>query len=120
MWERCQWWCSGCARSVVLLLSLDLSWCFKFRFANLENLWIGHKKHDVAVLSDSGCCSHVLLLQRFFSRSQWVPCCGREQLCEVRLGAISDAKAANVFCIFVLRFVSLGPLVMSACLGAAG
>ena len=43
-----------------------------------------------------------------FLRSQWVPCCGREQFCEVRLGTISDAKAANVFCIFVLRFVYHG------------
>ena len=49
-----------------MLLSLDLSECLRFRFAfaNLGNPWVGHKKHDVAVLSESGCCSQVLLFQQ--------------------------------------------------------
>ena len=66
MWEWCQWWCSGCARSVFLPLSLDLNEClrFWFAFANLENPWVGHKKHDVAVHSESGCYSQVLLFQQ--------------------------------------------------------
>ena len=43
-----------------------------------------------------------------FLLSQWVPGRGREQFCDVRLGKISDPKAANVFCIFVLRFACHG------------
>ena len=47
-------------------LSFDLNECLRFRFAfaNLENLWVGRKKHDVDVLSESGCCSQVLLFQQ--------------------------------------------------------
>ena len=43
-----------------------------------------------------------------FLLSQWVPGRGREQFRDVRLGKISDPKAANVFCIFVLRFACHG------------
>ena len=40
-----------------------------------------------------------------FLRSEWVPCSAGAQFCEVRPAKIFDAAAANVFCIFVLRFV---------------
>ena len=79
---------------------------FRFVFADFGDLWVRHKTQNVTVLSESGSFSQVL----YFS------CCELSCVLSVRLGPLfnwsnvlrqvclgnsSDAKAANLFCIFV-------------------
>ena len=78
---------------------------FRFAFANLGNPWLGHKKDDATVLSESGCFLQVLWFQQL--RFVLGSCCPSG----------SQVVVENSFVTFVLaKSLTPKPLTFSASL----
>lgn len=128
----CQWWLSGCARSVFSPLSLVLDECFRISvcicksgesldltkiMTSLCSVWASVSGHSI-VSAVAGCL--------VFLRSQWVLFAVDKSF--VRLvwaSKFQNVKAVNIFCNFDQRFVChsrissffSGPLTLSTCFG---